>query len=556
LNLLRVPTSRLLSLAVVCAVGAFAVALFFRYQIADGFSLLNGDVGDQVIEISILEHWYNVFRGFEHWQEPVYLYPVRNTLGYDDGYFLFRCIHALFRAVGIDPYLSAELVTVVLRMIGFFSFYLAMRWIFSAHFVWALLGATLFALSNSVFVQAVHAQLFGVSLVPVMSVLLYQTISAMNANRRARMLIWGAVSAALYAAWLMTSFYMAWYFLLYSSVALIVYLLVGDRASVSRLMASTWRHLLPCSLIVLVLLVFSIPFFATYLPKADETGMHPYSEAFSYTPSLFDVINVGKGNLLFGRLIEFINRSFRPDFPAYSERTTGFNPVLLVLFGAGALSLWRNRRSPGGRCDSMLLVFALAAVATWVLTIHVRSASLWWYVYSYFPGAKAARTVSRYQIFLAAPVITVATLYLAAQSRRTARAIPGLISALLVLGELNTEPPRAIDRHRELAWLTSVPTPPAQCRVFFVSQGRAEGTGMDRGLTDNVAAMIIAEVIHLPTPNGWVSFIPTGWALFNPGSDDYLHAVRRFADDNRMSGLCGLDLRHMQWSLNPLPGSG
>ena len=200
----------------------------------------------------------------------------------------------------------------------------------------------------------------------------------MNANRGARMLIWGAASVALYAAWLMTSFYMAWYFAFYSLFALVVYLLVEDRARVRRLIATIWRHLLPCSLILLALLVFSTPFLITYLPKAGETGMHPYSEAFSHTLSLLDVINVGNGNLLYGRLVEYINHTVRPDFPAFSERTTGFQPVLLVLFGAGALSLWRNRRSLDGQADLLLLTLALAALITWVLTIHVRSATLWW----------------------------------------------------------------------------------------------------------------------------------------------------------------------------------
>lgn len=204
--------SDLWSAALVCTTGALAVALFFRYQIADGFSLLNGEVGDQVLETSILEHWYNAFRGLEQWWQPIYLYPIKGTLGYNDGYFLFGCIHSFFRAFGVDPYLSAELVTVVLRAIGFFSFYLAMRQIFLAGSAWSLLGATLFALSNSVFVQAVHAQLAAVSLVPLMTLLLYHAIIAMNRHRPAAMLVWGAASAVLYAMWLLTAFYMAWYF--------------------------------------------------------------------------------------------------------------------------------------------------------------------------------------------------------------------------------------------------------------------------------------------------------------------------------------------------------
>jgi hypothetical protein len=99
--------------------GALCLTFFFRGQLGDGFTLLLGDRHDGVIALSILEHWYNVLRGLEPWDRTAYFFPVPATLGYNDGYLLFGLIHAGFRALGADPFLSGELVNIATRAIGF-----------------------------------------------------------------------------------------------------------------------------------------------------------------------------------------------------------------------------------------------------------------------------------------------------------------------------------------------------------------------------------------------------------------------------------------------------
>src|SRR5215472_2645171 len=86
----------------VLTVGIVSVAFFFRYQIANGFTWLAGDRYDGFIELSILEHWYNVAQGFSHWSQMNYFYPVAGSLGYNDGYFFYGLIYAVFRWSGTD----------------------------------------------------------------------------------------------------------------------------------------------------------------------------------------------------------------------------------------------------------------------------------------------------------------------------------------------------------------------------------------------------------------------------------------------------------------------
>ncbi len=118
---------RWLSAMLFVAVLAAADIVFFRLQIWNGFSVLFSDRNDGVIEDAILEHWFNVVRSFSLWSEVSYFYPHDKTLGYTDGYFLFGLIHAIFRSVGFDPFLSSELVNVVIKSIGLAAFFAACR---------------------------------------------------------------------------------------------------------------------------------------------------------------------------------------------------------------------------------------------------------------------------------------------------------------------------------------------------------------------------------------------------------------------------------------------
>src|SRR5215212_6266644 len=156
-------------LALACAA---CVAVFFRNQIANGFTLLFGDRHDAVIALSIMEHWRNVLVGVTEWSRTAYFHPVPGTLGYNDGYFLFGLVYAAFRGGGADPFLSGELTNMVVRAVGFLAMHAACRRVLGLSFGWSLLGAALFTLSNNLFIRASHAQLFSVGFLPVLAVLL------------------------------------------------------------------------------------------------------------------------------------------------------------------------------------------------------------------------------------------------------------------------------------------------------------------------------------------------------------------------------------------------
>jgi hypothetical protein len=349
---------------------------------------------------------------------------------------------------------------------------------------------------------------------------------------------------------------MAWYFLFFCVFLLAGYVTLAPRSELKSWWFAIHRHSFALGAVALTSVGSCIPFLSVYLPKAHETGMHFYSDAFSNTPSLLDLASVGNGNVLYGRIIAQINHAIRPTLPSFSELTSGFPLALLIAFGCGAIFFLR-RRSPDSARFTMLRAMVIATLVTWVLTIHIHGHSAWWLIYSFFPGAKGTRVVARYQLFLAAPVIAIVVCYLSARAHRMATPLLPLICALLVVEQVNTQANLSLNRPHELARLHAVPQPPSGCGAFFASSGRPEsfaGPRLDGIYSHNVDAMLIAEMVHLPTINGFATFVPPGWDLVAPDTPAYLDNVRRFAAAHHISALCSLDLKTMQWAHFPLAG--
>lgn len=539
---------------------ALCVGLFFRNQIANGFTLLLGDRHDAVIALSILEHWRNVLAGAAEWTRTAYFHPVPDTLGYNDGYLLFGLAYAAFRALGADPFLGGELTNMAMRAVGFLGMHAACRRVFGLPFAWSLLGAALFTLSNNLFIRASHAQLFSIGFLPVLAVLLHAAGSALLAGRRMALLGWGAAFALLFAALLMTGFYMAWYFAFLFGATCLAWLLLAGRGERRALATAVLAAPLPLAALAALAAVANLPFLRLYLPKAAETGMHPWEMALQHTPTPLDVLHVGEANLLFGWLVASLNAAFRPDFPGWSERMTGLTPLLLLCFAAACVWLWRGAAGvePGRR--AWLRALAVASVATWALTLRFGDTTGWWLVWSAVPGAKAARVVARYQLVLAIPVIALAVLALSVWARRRLPAAAiGALAALLLLEQANGYAPLFLDRTLELSRLRSVPAPPARCRAFWVSAARAEsrfGEAVEDPYNHNTEAMLIASVLRLPTVNGISTFNPPGWPAGWPGQEGYEAGVAAWAERHGLAaGLCALDLRRMAW-LPPAAASG
>lgn len=175
------------------------------------------------------------------------------------------------------------------------------------------------------------------------------------------------------------------------------------------------------------------------------------------------------------------------------------------------------------------------------------------------PVRHGLRVVVRYQLWLTAIVTVVATdtLHRLGQGRHGHgyRMLLVAGAGMLLLEQVVTAAPAALDRPAELAWLRAIPSPPAACRAFFVSRARPgvwQSAEVNARYSHNVDAMLLSEWFVLPTINGYSTFNPRDWDFAQPDRPDYRSRVSAYATAHRVTGLCGLDLLTDTWSTMPL----
>jgi len=544
-------------LPVVALVWLAAMVIVFRDVLLSGFDLGFGDRADAIIEISLLEHWRNVFTGHSAWNQPIYFHPHPGTLGYNDGYFLYGIVYSLWR-LGFDPFVSDTLNAATFKTISF----VASWWLVRRTLGWqapvALLVATLFTIANSMALQTVHAQLQSVGLVPVAMILAIELVRAEDMGEVWRARAFAAALALLMAAWFLTAYYTAWFTTWFACIFVLCWLIVTSNWRPRPALALVRAHIGTILTGLTVFLIAILPFLSVYLAKAGETGGHGYWKMLGYLVTPIDLVNTGPGNLIWG----WINRGMQaflglfasdPDLPRRvfgGEHESGFPVALFTLFVIAAWRILRHRATD----DRTLIAFAMAIVISWALTLQLWVASPWGAIFHLVPGANGLRVVLRYQIFLILPVL----LLVAAMFRhrlmallKTRRALAVAVLTLLLVEQLNTY--RAAQLSRESHWLplAAIPAPPAECRSFYaVRTHRAEpqyrSAAMHAKHPHNDDSMLLAQLWRVPTLGGYSTFQPPDWVFADPLADDYDARVARYIAAHRLTGVCRLDIAESQ----------
>jgi len=544
-----------------------AMAIAFRPVLASGLDLGFSDRGDGLIEISLLEHWRNVLLGHAQWNQPYYFHPYGGTLGYNDGYLLFGLVYSFWRQF-FDPFWSDTLNILTFRTIGFFAAYAMVARVLGWGRPVALMVALLFAISNNLFVRSGHAQLQTIALLPVVMMLVTTAFRAEIAGRRGRARVLAVGAAAVMAAWFSTALYLAWFTLFFALVLALCWLVVSGNWRPARLAALARAHLATLAIGGGALVVLLVPFLSVYLPKAAETGGHGYWRMLGYLVTPFDLINVGQGNLAWGwlpQLVRMLIAAVAPVDAAAIERAvggeheTGF-PLLLfgLAIAAGLTAMRRHDRVTGAPNPLALRAFALAVFVSWALTLQLWIFSPWGLVYAVVPGARALRVVLRYQIFVVLPLLLLVFAVYRARAMQLMQAKPllaGALVLLLVAEQINFADVAQLSRSRQIAALHAIPTPPRDCRSFYIVQSRRDeplfiNAKMNAVYPHNIDAMYLAERWRVPTVIGFSTFTPPDWNFRDPLAPDFDARVATYARAHRLDGLCRLDVRESRpWRL-------
>jgi len=552
--------------AALALLATYLLAMFIalRAPILSGLDLGFGDRGDAIIEISLLEHWRNVFTATgAHWRQTLYFHPYPGTLGYNDGYLLFGIVYSFWRQ-WFDPFLSDTLNIATWKTVGFFASYALVARVLRWERPIALLVALLFTIANGMIVQAVHAQLQIIALLPVVASLAILLLRAELAGDRRKAAALAIAIAGLFGLWLMTGFYLAWFTFYFIMIGCIFWFCALGRGRVAVLRQVIRDHARTGLIFGAAFLIAIVPFLIVYLPKLRETGGHDFCRTYFYLPTVVDPFNVGGQNYFYGWIIEGIKAAnhrwavtqgaVASDEGNIAQHETGFPLILLILILAGAWKLLRHRPEPSKRAA---YVFALAVMVSWLLTLKLGPFSPWLAIYILVPGAKGLRVVLRYQLWLILPLLLMVAAAWRAQFMGLLRSRPVLavaVAALLVAEQLTGASSAALSRSRQIGDFSRIAPMPAECPAFYVVDARPRGGTPQPGGGDgrlyphNVDAMLLASLWRKPTINGFSTFNPPDWDFANPDAPDYDARVARYARAHGLSVLCRLDAREaVQW---------
>ena len=545
--------------------------VMFRLQISNGFTVLFGDNDDATIAVSILEHWKHFLEGADRWNRVSYFFPSRDSLGYNDGLFLYGVPYAFLRFTGFDPFLAAELVSILVRACGAYAYVFVARQYLGLSLGLSLLAAFLFNLSGNSLLEGNHAQLFTVSFLPIWLLLLGKSGCALwsilpqsgDAKRAGirRGLLWGIAAAIFFDAWLLTAFYTAWLSGLFVALVSLIALSAIVASPVrSKALDFLGRRTILLSLAAILTsgALGAIPFLLVYLPKAAETGMHHFG---NLRPSIPDLINLLNPHLDFGLWQGLRAQLGGRVMPGETDRF-GYSALLLAPALLGCVAIFSDRAAS----PAVQRVWSSTAVATVLLAAAVTHPVLWRIIYDVVPGARALREPGRLLLVLSLPLTGLAMLGLAWLRRlggrslamdRIALSVVVVLAAGLVVEELDVDGPVMLVRAAPLHLLRAVPRTPAGCAAFYVTGRSPELRGLDESSLEwlyrpNVDAMLIAAIRAVPTINGFSTFNPPDWNFAAVDRADYRDRVAAYVSRHRiLRGLCWLDLDSHTWNTHP-----
>ena len=541
------------------AIWAVVAVLVFRRQFFSGFNVLSGDIGDSKLIAYLHEHWVQVIMGKAAWRDPAFFYPTTGVSGYSDTFVLDEVFYAPLRAIGMDMFLAYQWTLILSTLLGFLGMFYLCRRIVGPHPVFASLLALTFAFSNTLTVQIVHSQLFAIEWIPLLVLLVLRSAQA---QRRTIGWSYAAAAGLLSGLLFLSTYYVAWFSALALGLWLLVYVLLAlcSRPGRAGLSAALRRHVGRAVAFVVAFAVGLVPFVAIYLPiLAGRGGGWPYSSVLGYAARPEDLVNLGPSNFLWTDAL----RAFFPD--AYTKHSSevafGLTPVLLTLLVVALAWFGYRVVTTRARLSSEVVAFTTAAVGVMLLLLPVWTfyGLPWRLVWILVPGAQAIRAIDRIAVLAVFfGCLAVAFLLRAAFTpvlpTRTSRAwrmgVAVVVMAVLLLEQFNIATSNTLDRGQELAQLDAVPSPPAECKAFFVT---VPALRAPPGFVTSIEAMLISDKVDLPTINGYSGYFPPGFGnLTSPGTKTYPQSVNTWlAAHHLTTGICSYDLATHLWTRHP-----
>jgi hypothetical protein len=522
------------------------VLVFFRDPVFSGFDTFTGDEGDARLVVFLHEHWWQVWHGDRPWRTPPMFHPTTDVLSYSDTYLLDQLLYTPLRLLGVEPFVAYQLCLIALTAVGYAAVTIMLRRHVGLALAPACLLAASVAFANNLYVDTGHGQMYAANVIPAVALL---AVEAWRATTRWRPVAFGAAAGLLLGLLVWSTFYLGWFAILLGAlaglIALGLRLGAGEGVDTWHAIRARWR---PIAAAATGFAIAMVGFVVTYWSPLTEARGRSYDEVKGLAPRPFDMLNVGRDNVVWGWAMRALVGSDDPRLEQLN-RAVALTPVLLVTVGVSvvglALGWWRGERSARAVAG---LAAGLATLVVVVLPVQFGFGGAWSWLFRFVPGGDAIRVYGRIEVVNAFPACLAAGCWVAGWQHMRWRVPAGAVAlglcAVIALEQVNlTDNFRRLDRSEQLAMLDTVATPPPGCTSFDVVPVPARNP--DHASID---AMLIAQRVGVPTVNGYSGWMPDGWSLV-PGGDGYAAAVEAWVDQHGLRrGHCRLDLSTNRWS--------
>lgn len=514
-------------------VGLLFLTEFHFDEFASGFSRMFGDLGDSRLTAYLVEHLFQVVRGNENFFNPSFFYPVKNVAGYSDVFLIEALPYSILRFAGLHPLSAHQASIIFFNFLNFFTCYaffsgrLKIRWFIS------LFCSLFFAFNLPKFYYSNHPQLSLLFLLPLIVWLVMSALFPVGAKRPRLYL---SLAALLLNIELLSSFYLAWFFILVSGIY--IFWCLVRRSSREVLLPIVRAEKANLFFALCVFLVSLVPFARTYLPVLRIAGKRSYGEVSFYLPHLSSYFWMDKSNWVWGRVFE----NLRFDFGDYELRSS-FGLVCMMF---GVFIFVRTLQKVSTRTkdsNPFVLNVGLTTLTIVLLTFNFgHGVSLWWFIYKFVPGGGAVRAVARISVVLALPLAVAFGVELERIYRD--RSVPvsfrtGLIPILGVFALLEQMAGGyTFDKAADIEKLNAVVAQvPSDCEVVYAAYKRGGPEFIPQ-----VDAMFASILTNKVTVNGYSGQTPQGWDLWNVYADGYEQKVRDWLLSKDVHGkkLCGI----------------
>lgn len=353
---------------VIIAIGLW---IAFRPTLASYFALLQTDPGDTLLNHYILEHTWKCVSDSGYvgtlWSPPCF-YPQPNTLGYSENLLGTAPVYWAYRSK------FAELPAYQLWMLTVAALtYVSMTWTlrrFGVGHMLAALGALVFAFGLPRVNQLCHQQLLPAMFSPPVVYFAWRLLEAPTVGVYTALL-------AFVVLQLLASIYLGWFLVL----GLVIFLGVGlacNRHARNRwgeFRRDQWR-LISFALVVVVAVLATV--LIPYMQVNRGFRRH-YAEVKPMIPSARSWLSPTPSSW-------WVDVLPSVEGPLAHEQHNFPGMVFPVLLLVGVLS---------GKSKASELPLLLTAGILVALSLAVSDHSLWRFIHSYVPGAKAVRAVAR-----------------------------------------------------------------------------------------------------------------------------------------------------------------